>query len=466
MYNDTLSQMSTTFEGVYFFCMKRFCKTLFILLSCSFFLFSFCFVSLADVNDLLIGTASNARSYITDEDIIYDANISDYSSIVDISNTVNYNGVTVHGVGVTSSGGTIYVAGDVDSRGHFYITSDDFSSIEYFSAFGVRLSSSALPPYGLYDIQFDFTSDFTCDEFERVHYTSAKNLSNAESITSSQDVDFYLEAYGDLFFEETIEVKNSSYLDVWVTFNEDDVMRNIGGYLSINFKSSSGSPSYSTSGTDPKYDSSESVKNTGIIAEAVQNLAQNIVSGMEPHYDNILTQLHHITEQLHAFWDQQYNLHHVPLMNKLEEIKTAISNMDVQVVVKLDGLKQAIDNMSLAIQNKLQNVQDAINNKLQSVQEAITNGFSTDKMDEITSELNDSIDDLNNREEVIAGFVSSLKMDEPFEIGFDSSHAGPLAFVASLMDGIFFSGELTYLFAFKGFAILAFLAFGMYRFRG
>lgn len=426
--------------------MKRFYKTLSTLLSCSFFLFLFCFVSLADVNDLIIGTPSNAHAYITDEDIIYDANISNYSSIVDISNTVNYNGVTVHGVGVTSSGGTIYVAGDVDSRGHFYITSDDFSSIEYFSAFGVRLSSSALPPYGLYDIQFDFTSDFTCDEFERVHYTSAKNLSNAESITSSQDVDFYLEAYGDLFFEETIEVKNSSYLDVWVTFNEDDVMRNIGGYLSINFKSSSGSPSYSTSGTDPKYDSSENAKNTGIIAEAVQNLAQNIVSGMEPHYDNILTQLHHITEQLHAFWDQQYNLHHVPLMAKLNEILSAIGDMDVKVIVELDELKQTINNMSVAIQNKLEDVSSAIQNKLASMTETLTNGFGDSQFQDSLDEMGSVLDEANEAEDTLFNYIDSIQYDDEYRFEFadilslaanESFFVGlmfPLGFINVLLD--------------------------------
>lgn len=450
--------------------MKRFYKTLSTLLSCSFFLFLFCFVSLADVNDLIIGTPSNARAYITDEDIIYDANISDYSSIVDISNTVNYNGVTVHGVGVTSSGGTIYVAGDVDSRGHFYITSDDFSSIEYFSAFGVRLSSSALPPYGLYDIQFDFTSDFTCDEFERVHYTSAKNLSNAESITSSQDVDFYLEAYGDLFFEETIEVKNSSYLDVWVTFSEDDVMRNIGGYLSINFKSSSGSPSYSTSGTDPKYDSSESVKNTGIIAEAVQNLAQNIVSGMEPHYDNILTQLHHITEQLHAFWDQQYNLHHVPLMAKLSEILLAIGDMDINVVVELDELKQAINNMSVAIQNKLEGVQNSINSKLESVQNKITNGYDSYLLDESGLYLSDTLYSFNEAENSLLIGAYQLFEEYPLEqFSFELLPIGVLSalfLIGSFMDSMFSSILSFNLLVTVGFSLSAMmLLLGYYRFR-
>lgn len=411
------------------------------------------FPAMADVNDLPVNTDSNAIASDSNAAIMtLDLTDDDYgtsltSSIASITNTVDYSGVTIHGVGVTTTGGTIYVAGSVDSEGRFFITSEDYSTIDHFSGFGVRLKSAALPNTGTYLMKFDWASDFSFT-YDRVHFTSAKGLSNAQSITSSQDVGSFRQSSGDLYFEEVVQVNNSNYFDVWVTFDSDNIAQYLGGIVKVNFSVSSSSPSYSTAGSGTTSDDvqdeinsslgelsssmADQAENTGIIADAVENLAEEIVAGMEPHYDNVLTQLHHITEQLHAFWDQLYNMFYLPQYARLGEILDALNSLGPNLTGSLQALADVIT-------SKLQSVQDAIVGKIQESTEEIVNGFDNSELNAGLEQLGTFIDDASQSEQDLLEQVGILS-----EYGsFDFPDLGELSIhvLENLSTfGIFFSG--------------------------
>ncbi|WP_188393643.1 hypothetical protein, partial [Glycocaulis alkaliphilus] len=143
--------------------------------------------------------------------------------------------------------------------------------------------------------------------------------------------------------------------------------------------------------------------------QGITNLPQNIAGALEPHYDNILQQLHHITEQLHALWDQlaaYFNDKLIPQMiTDTNRIVEAIEAINLEVNVDFDALKQ-----QLAQQHKEQMDNDNKNT------EEIVNGYENGDMGFISGEFGTAAENSDNAEDQLFNEVSGNISDFTFNL--------------------------------------------------
>lgn len=383
--------MSLTFKGVFFYCMKSLLIELKILCVknqfrvLKSFVLSFClvlvislaglsFVSLADVNDLMIGTGSNAFMTMELDDSDY-LMMSSRSSIASIQNTVTNGDMHV----------IAYYYKDGDDEGVQYqaqVTPEynqggwsfrlpQLASDCYYSTVIFVLYRDALPSPGTYYFSFDYSSDFSYD-YKNLDILTIKRNANALQQTAALYPQYQFSS-GDAYCPAfKLNLTNLYQFNIYVRMENEDV-RNIAGLYKINFTPTTSDDSApSTAGTNTSSadyengvssslsDLSSSVDTMTDEISGVTEAIQNLQGAMEPHYSNVLTQLHHITEQLHAFYDQVYNNIHLPELSMLTQIKEAIENIDLQIEVDISEVKTAINNMSQAVQNKLQSTTDQI----------------------------------------------------------------------------------------------------------
>ena len=193
-------------------------------------------------------------------------------------------------------------------------------------------------------------------------------------------------------------------------------------------------------------DLSSAAENLEYISES-QNL---IIQGI----DNVVM---HISDQLFAFWDQLFNLIHLPTMAKMDDIISAIQNMDLEIEVNLDGLKSTINNMSTAVQNKLQSTTDQI-----------TGGFDNSGITQENEKLEQSINQYDDVESGIfedaEGFIGDFEY-----LSVDSLPLGiikALAFVGSFLQGIFLCmGDFSIIITFSLTMIFVMVVVGYHRIR-
>lgn len=369
------------------------------------------FVSLADVNDLMFVTGSNAlmTMELSDEDY----GVMPLSSISGVSNTVDYSGLDIHTRAITDTT-TVWAHTEIDSSGAFKFDSRNSSVIKGYSGLIVRVQKAALPQAGVYRMRFDFSSDFAFD-WGSVQLSSTRMINNVESTTNVEYVTGFLENSGDLYFDKIVDIGSVKYIDIYCNFADSSYLADVvSGLVKINFQESDAEPSFSTLGqnsssADYENDVSSSLSDLSSSVDTmtdeisgVTEAIQNLQGAMEPHYSNVLTQLHHITEQLHAFYDQIYNNVHLAQMTMLENIKTAIENIDLEVNISLDGLKQTVQQVG---QNVISN-----DNKLSADQ------IANDEVN--TEEVKDSIEKHGNF--IIDGLKGLfIPSDEFFKSYFD-----------------------------------------------
>lgn len=438
-------------------------------------------VTYAAVSDLLIVSASNATA--SDAGIMtldltdVDYSVMPISSLGTVSNTISASYITIHinlsdGHGNTKT--TSILADYSDGRFNYSYAAP---SGWYISEFVPIVYKPNLPNVGYYELSYDFSSDISYGIRNNIYWYRAYN--NASSKAGRINLNFD-SASGDLYAHpQPFHLNTVTYLGFTIDIVESNISL-IAGSFAIRFTpiepvSDAPSTGLDTNSQDYQSDVSSSLSDlsssVGEMTEEISGVTeaiQNLQGAMEPHYNNVLTQLHHITEQLHAFWDQQFNLHHVPLMAKLEDIKTAIANMDLEVVVELDELKQTVNNMSQAIQNKLQSVQDGINNKLQSVQDTLTGGYNSGGIDSENDELASALDDLDQSEQEVIGEVSGYLEDFEYP-SFESAPVGILSaigFFGSFLQAIFLNmGDFGLIITFSLTMIFALIIVGYHRIR-
>lgn len=423
------------------------------------------FAVYADVNDLMIGTGSNALMTLDLSDDEYA--VMPLSSIGTVVNTIS------PGSGFWISGRATNGSSSYNSYSSYTVTDDgrfDFYLGEpldgyYYTRIIFTVGKESLPPAGGYLVSLDFGSDFSYDYSWNDLWTQ-KNTDNASPV--SNDISFdYVSESGDIYvapFE--LYLTNINQASFIFGFKGTSV-RNIGGSVAINFTPydvSSSAPStagtntsvtdYQSGVSDSLSDLSSSVDTMTDEISGVTEAIQNLQGAMEPHYSNVLTQLHHITEQLHAFYDQIYNNIHLKEYALWQDIKTAIENIDLEVNVNLDKLKTSIDNMSTAIQNKLQ-----------SVQEAITNGFDNQGINQDAAELDQSLQEYEEAEQTVLDQVNDSLNDFEFDSGFDEYKTTISVFSDFLQDLYDSSGGFKVVINLSLMLSIAGIVIGVYRFR-
>lgn len=419
-------------------------------------------VSYADVNDLFIGTGSNALMTLDLDDSDY-LMMSPRSSIVSVSNTVNYADSNVLIRSKRGNSDITHVL-SVNSSGEFsYIIPSNYT----VNRFDLQLKKGSLPSPGTYRMQFDYSSDFA-NEISSISIASRRDNSNATSEWDYASVDNFTQNSGDIYFDRIIELGSGlNYIEVRIVLkNTYSAGAGLGGKFSINFSKSSATPDIITPGVgqgsvDYENDVSSSLSDLSSSVDTmtdeisgVTEAIQNLQGAMEPHYSNVLTQLHHITEQLHAFYDQIYNNIHLKEYALWQDIKTAIENIDLEVNVNLDKLKTSIDNMSTAIQNKLQ-----------SVQEAITNGFDNQGINQDAAELDQSLQEYEEAEQTVLDQVNDSLNDFEFDSGFDEYKTTISVFSDFLQDLYDSSGGFKVVINLSLMLSIAGIVIGVYRFR-
>lgn len=219
----------------------------------------------------------------------------------------------------------------------------------------LTLRGKSLPPSGSYYVSFDYSSDFSY-QYKEFEYWWTKYTDNATS-NSGYINPPYKQLSGDIYSAPyAFNLTNVNAFAAILRFN-DTAVRNVSGDFAFRFVPTSSDPSAPSTGLDTSQQDYESGVSSSLsdiqssvgnmssdLSEAAQSLeyisqSQNlIIKGI----DNIIL---HISDQLYAFWDQLYNLIHVPTMAKLDQILAAIqrmaNNSDIHAVV--EQIKESTD---------------------------------------------------------------------------------------------------------------------------
>ena len=249
-------------------------------------------------------------------------------------------------------------------RDNQYHIKTTLSNTGYITYMEIQVRGKALPPSGSYYVSFDFSSDFSYDYHEFKYWWT--KYTNSASDVSDTILPSHRQLSGDLYSAPfLVNLTNVAAFNPVIVFKGDNV-RNISGSFSLNFTPAASDPSAPSTGLDTSQQDYESGVSSSLsdiqssvgnmssdLSEAAQSLeyisqSQNlIIKGI----DNIIL---HISDQLYAFWDQLYNLIHVPTMAMLDQILQAIKDMDINVNVDLDELKSAISSAASKITGQIQ----------------------------------------------------------------------------------------------------------------
>lgn len=280
---------------------------------------------MADIrSNSVFETSSNA---VMNQPLALDSGIALYSSIGTVTNTINYSNVYVFAHFYDSSTNVRRYSRmvPVDSSGRFSVTTikDD----EYIGQIAIQLRPNSLPPAGTYKFSFDFSSDFSFD-YKQVFVHSRKSTSNASDVSSNFNVTYDSES-GDLYIPPVaINLTNVSEFDPsFYLLNTDQKI--VAGSFRINFTPYSGSADITTAGTNTTSQDAQI---------EISNNTSQLLNTSNSIYESLQDLIQHISNQLAALWDQMYNLMHVPTMDKLNEILSALraiaNNSDIYAVVE------------------------------------------------------------------------------------------------------------------------------------
>lgn len=263
--------------------------------------------------------------------------ISTYSSLASITNTVSLSSLYLNLSYYDDTGNLNSAVYYVDSDGKFTIT--DPGNLDEVYSIQVWFKDGALPSSGKYQFSVDFTSHTGGFSYSSWAFVTRRFNQNVQPITSIYNFTPSVSS-GDYYFSFPMELGIVDQF--YYSFRVSGLSLPYGGYLKANFTkldssadvdcvSAGGSYSSADAESSMADSSSQTAENTSRIADAIENLASDFAASMEPHYDNILTQLHHITEQLHAFWDQlaaMYNDTIIPHMTlQTDRIVEALGDM-------------------------------------------------------------------------------------------------------------------------------------------
>ncbi len=361
-------------------------------------------------------------------------------------------------------------------RDNQYHIKTTLSNTGYITYMEIQVRGKALPPSGSYYVSFDFSSDFSYDYHEFKYWWT--KYTNSASDVSDTILPSHRQLSGDLYSAPfLVNLTNVTAFNPVIVFKGDNV-RNISGSFSLNFTPAPSDPSAPSTGLDTSRQDYESGVSSSLsdiqssvgnmssdLSEAAQSLeyisqSQNlIIKGI----DNIIL---HISDQLYAFWDQLYNLIHVPTMAMLDQILQAIKDMDINVNVDLDELKSAISSAASKITGQIQSsINSQITNDDKNT-EHLENGYDNSGILGDKGKLDGAITEYEKVEDQLISDakdkIGKFEFDNPFE-----KYTGPLSDISYFLTGIYNGLQgLNIPVSFSLTLTIALVFIGYYRFKG
>lgn len=361
-------------------------------------------------------------------------------------------------------------------RDNQYHIKTTLSNTGYITYMEIQVRGKALPPSGSYYVSFDFSSDFSYDYHEFKYWWT--KYTNSASDVSDAILPSHRQLSGDLYSAPfLVNLTNVAAFNPVIVFKGDNV-RNISGSFSLNFTPAASDPSAPSTGLDTSQQDYESGVSSSLsdiqssvgnmssdLSEAAQSLeyisqSQNlIIKGI----DNIIL---HISDQLYAFWDQLYNLIHVPTMAMLDQILQAIKDMDINVNVDLDELKSAISSAASKITGQIQSsINSQITNDDKNT-EHLENGYDNSGILGDKGKLDGAITEYEKVEDQLISDakdkIGKFEFDNPFE-----KYTGPLSDISYFLTGIYNGLQgLNIPVSFSLTLTIALVFIGYYRFKG
>lgn len=400
-----------------------------------------------------VHSSSNAVMALSLDD---DSGIALYSSVGTATNTVNWDGARVL-IGVRDT--------VLDIQNNVLLNVTDFSSTGMSFSYSLDgtawndpkyiidkitfvLYKDSLPNVGSYLFSWDVASQFSYSIYSPNIWTYKDNT-NASRQTKTIPITDYESSSGDFaVLGMGLQLTNITSFQPNFWISQSDRVRNIDLSCRIGFVPSSGDYS-STAGSDTSvqdYQSeiSSSISDIGSSLESVDENLQYISSSQNLIIQGIDNLILHISDQLYALWDQMYNLMHVPTMAKLDEIISAIQNINLDVTVDLDELKSSITQNAESIKNGYDN-------------SGLT--FDNDRLDSSIQEY----DEVENQ--VLDPAKTHL---ENFQFNNDLNEVlGPITDISYFLQGIFTGmGSMNIAVSFSLTLTIALLLIGWYRFKG
>lgn len=212
------------------------------------------------------------------------------------------------------------------------------------------------------------------------------------------------------------------------------------------------------------------VSGISTVAEGITNLPSKIAESLEPHYDNILTQLHHITEQLHAFWDQlaaYFNDKLIPQMiTDTDRIVDAINDIDLNVEVSLTELVNTLNKNHKELLDSDQKIHEEQMSLDESIADDLKNGYDTSAYAGAADDLKNSLEKYESQENELLSDVQDNIDGFTFENPF-LQFVGPLQDLSYFLTVIYTGlGRFNIPIAFQLTLSIALICVGWYRFKG
>lgn len=414
------------------------------------------------------------------------------------NNTSNYSYIDMKLFYTTTSGTTGVADIPITSDGWFSLQKpSNYRQPQYIE---YNIDPGGRPSSGTYSMKFSISPNagVTWDTYFALY--SVFVIPNASPVSSWKKYDFpfteqintghtittyyeqdgvgtqIINSGGDVFCElGSILVNNFKNTRFNIALHATAISFPFGGQVKMAFGPINKNPSYSSVGQAPSSDQTlgdiqQAVQQIpdkiGDVADAVQdvvqgitNLPQNIAGALEPHYDNILQQLHHITEQLHALWDQlaaYFNDRLIPQMiTDTNRIVEAIENVNHEVNIDLDALKQ-----QLTQQHKEQMDNDNKNT------EEIVNGYENGDMGSISGEFGTAAENSDNAEDQLFNEVSGNISDFTFDLDMLSQYQISLGIIGKILGHFIALPFVKTPMVFMLTLSIALLMIGYYRFKG
>lgn len=441
------------------------------------------FSSFADV-----ATPGNADfevpAYQTFSDTL-DAGIMPYvTDLPNIKNTVSYSDVLIQISYYDMSNNVKWCVAHPDGTGRFSISRpNDLASIRTFE---VDLFPKSLPSSGRYNLQFKVSLDVGLD-FNSASVYYQRNYNNANFASGGLSIS-YLTIYSDIWAECSINLSSLSFLAFSSQVSNPSFP--LGGVVKVAFTrlDSSAEVEIDTTGKTSTEDIQQNISSTldnvsssvSHISDSIEDMSEgigevvaaveNLPSAMEPHFDNVLRQIQHVTDQLHAFWDQWASF--------------MSTDLEPHITLQADRIIEAIENIhidfgefsSTIIQNdnKLHQEQLANDNKLHQEQidndnqnaDAIMNSYDKSDMESANQELSDSLNSYQQKEDElinqVTGSINDFQFDNPFT-QFTGAMADISYFLTAIYNGL---GSFNIPIGFAFTLTVALLCIGWYRFKG
>lgn len=301
--------------------------------------------------------------------------ISPYGSVSHVpavANTVNFSYLQAEFIYYNTSGVQRTVYSSIGADGHFSFTRpSDYSRPR---GIGVALKPGALPPPGTYDLTVRIGSNTVLGPYSDAYIYSNKSIQNASNVTSAvwrvSDSDFLWNSGGDFSVHSVVSMGGVNYFSVGALFSSSaNVSFNISVDCSVNFTRTT---------KDPTYISAGGPQSSQDIQQDISNSAGQIADNTEAINGTLKELIQHISDQLHALWDQMYNYMHLRL----------VANDNARTQRIIDRLDEGFD---INVEVLDRNFHDLMANDDKNTN-TVVNGFDNSKFNSANNQLQTSID--------------------------------------------------------------------------